>query len=48
MMNTEGWSIKRPLKGRLDLEFKQEAEPSQAELNITLPKTPGKKSSTLT
>lgn len=46
MMNTGG-STKRPLKGRLDLEFKREAEPSQAELSIVLPESPGKMSSTL-
>lgn len=48
MMNTEGGSIKRPLKGRIDLEYKWEAEPSQAELNIVLPETPGKTGSTFT
>lgn len=47
MMNTGG-STKRPLKGRLDLEFKREAESSQAELSIVLPESPGKMSSTLT
>lgn len=48
MMNTEGGSIKRPLKGRTDLEYKREAEPSHAELNIVLPETPGKTGSTFT
>lgn len=48
MMNTEGGSRKRPLKGRLDLEFKREAEPSQADLNFMLPESPGKTSSTFT